>query len=135
MTPLKPFIYPKSKKLPSKKLFRVYKTLIMSQGHQNWWPGETPFEVIVGAILTQNTAWGNVEKAISNLKKNKLLSPAKMRKLSVSQLASYIRPAGYFNVKADRLLQFIGFFYRAYRGSIQRMFRERTPQLRRKLLS
>jgi endonuclease-3 related protein len=105
-----------------------------SLGHQRWWPGDTPFEVMVGAILTQNTAWKNVEKAIQNLKAEKKLSPAALRDISVKRLASLIRPAGYFNVKADRLKHFIRFLFREYEGNLKRMFKEKGEVLRHKLL-
>ena len=72
-------------------------------GPQDWWPGDTPFEVIVGAILTQNTNWTNVEKAITNLKNAKVLTPDKLHLLDIKKLAELIRPAGYFNIKAKRL--------------------------------
>jgi endonuclease III-like uncharacterized protein len=76
-------------------------------GHQHWWPGETPFEVCVGAILTQNTAWSNVERAIANLKAAQVLEPEKLYALPEVRLAELIRPAGYFNVKARRLRAFL----------------------------
>ena len=76
-------------------------------GHQHWWPGDTPFEVCVGAILTQNTNWGNVEKAIAGLKREGLLSPGSLRDVPADRLAEVIRPAGYFNVKSARLKGFI----------------------------
>ena len=76
-------------------------------GHQHWWPGETPFEVCVGAILTQNTAWSNVERALANLKAAQVLEPRKLFALPERKLAELIRPAGYFNVKARRLRSFL----------------------------
>lgn len=112
----------------------VYQTLRASYGHQRWWPGETPYEVIVGAILTQNTAWLNVEKALARLKAVKALTPEAMRRMSRSRLASLIRPAGYHNVKAERLKNFLEFFYREYQGEITLMTKEKGSLLRRKLL-
>ena len=76
-------------------------------GHQHWWPGETPFEVCVGAILTQNTAWSNVERAIANLKAAQVLEPGSLYALPEARLAELIRSAGYFNVKARRLRAFL----------------------------
>ena len=104
-------------------------------GPQFWWPAETRFEVIVGAILTQNTNWGNVEKALKNLKDNNHLTPESLRQISSSQLANLIKPAGYFNVKTQRLKNFINFFYKEYRGNLQEMEREDLSVLRPKLLN
>jgi len=113
----------------------AYCKLFAHFGPQHWWPGKTPFEVIVGAILTQNTNWGNVEKAIANLRSHRLLSPIKLKKISVSRLAVLIRPAGYFNVKAKRLKNFIDFFFAHYNGSIRAMSKKPWPALRAQLLS
>ena len=117
------------------KLLLVYKKLYTSFGPQHWWPGETPFEVAVGAILTQNTNWSNVEKAIGNLKKNGLLRPSALQNLPHDRLAALIRPAGYFNIKAQRLKNFIGFLMQEYHGSMQKMKKGDLPSLRKKLLS
>jgi endonuclease III-like uncharacterized protein len=84
-------------------LRRAYTLMRARAGHQHWWPGETPFEICVGAILTQNTAWTNVERAIANLKAARVLEPEKLFALPEAKLAGMIRPAGYFNVKARRL--------------------------------
>ncbi|MCA9437350.1 MAG: endonuclease III domain-containing protein, partial [Candidatus Omnitrophica bacterium] len=81
-------------------LMEVYSSLRERFGHRDWWPGDTPFEIIVGAILTQNTAWKNVEKAIANLKREKVLSVAAMRRIPQDRLAELIRSSGYFNQKA-----------------------------------
>ncbi|MEW6587340.1 MAG: endonuclease III domain-containing protein, partial [Nitrospirota bacterium] len=99
----------------------VYTKLYASFGPQYWWPAETPFEVAVGAILTQNTNWANVEKAILNLKKARVLGARQMHRLPASRLAKMIRPAGYFNVKAVRLKHFVGFLVGNYRGSMSVM--------------
>lgn len=104
-------------------------------GPQHWWPGDTPFEVCVGAILTQNTAWTNVEKAIANLRRARVLSPRKMRALSHAELAALIRPAGYFNVKARRLRSFLDLLHAAFRDDLRRMFRQPTAALRETLLA
>ncbi|HHJ80421.1 MAG TPA: endonuclease, partial [Candidatus Tenderia electrophaga] len=84
----------------------VYKTLFKHYGPQHWWPGETAFEVMVGAVLTQNTAWTNVEKAIANLKQAGVLTAKKLLAMPTAELGALIRPAGYFNVKAKRLHNF-----------------------------
>ncbi|MBI3754048.1 MAG: endonuclease III domain-containing protein [Deltaproteobacteria bacterium] len=115
-------------------LKKTYKKLFSAFGSQHWWPGDTAFEVIVGAILTQNTAWTNVEKAIRNLKKAKLLNPKRLHDLSQAELAQYIRPAGYFNIKAKRLKHFLNYLFDNYGGSLNRMFKKRTDALRRELL-
>src|SRR5271165_6633195 len=88
-------------------LRRAYELMCARFGHLHWWPGETPFEVCVGAILTQNTAWTNVERAIANLKQTQLIEPKKLFALPEAKLAALIRPAGYFNVKARRLRSFL----------------------------
>lgn len=88
----------------------IYKNLFKHYGSQHWWPGDSPFEVMVGAVLTQNTAWTNVEKAIANLKQEKLLSAVKLAAMPADALAQLIRPAGYFNVKAKRLQNFCNWF-------------------------
>ena len=92
-------------------LLDLYGRLYRFFGPLHWWPGESPFEVAVGAILTQNTAWRNVEKAIANLKASYLLSPDRLRQLAVEDIAGYIRPAGYYNVKAKRLKHFLDFLF------------------------
>jgi endonuclease-3 related protein len=118
----------------SNRLTSAYKKLYKAYGPQGWWPADAPFEVIVGAILTQNTAWTNVEKAIENLKKAKLLSPKKLKSIPLRSLASLIRPAGYYNIKARRLKNFVSFLYSEYGGSIKRLSSERSPALRGELL-
>jgi len=135
MNPSRPFPYPKSRKLKPEELPEVYRALRRHFGHQDWWPGETPFEVMVGAILTQNTAWSNLEKAIANLRQAGVLSPEALRKISKKRLAALIRPAGYFNIKAERLKSFIQFFFKEYGGRLDRMRKERGTAPRTKLLS
>ncbi len=103
-------------------------------GHRHWWPGETPFEVIVGAVLTQNAAWTNVEKAIENLKARNELSFSAIREMPQSELASFIRPAGYFNVKAKRLKNVIDSIWNRYKGDLDLMFKKKTALLRKELL-
>ena len=115
-------------------LKRIYRELYSTFGPQKWWPGETAFEVIVGAILTQNTNWKNVEKAIVNLKSARVLSPQALHKIPAAKLAALIKPVGYFNIKAKRLKNFLSFLYKEYGGKLARMEREDLPVLRRKLL-
>jgi endonuclease-3 related protein len=115
-------------------LHEMYYKLFRAFGPQHWWPGETPFEIAVGAILTQNTNWGNVEKAIGNLKRQNALSAKVIHKTTIERLAGLIRPAGYFNVKAKRLKSFIGFLVDEYRGSMKRMKDEDLKSMREKLL-
>jgi endonuclease III related protein len=104
-------------------------------GHQHWWPGETPFEVCVGAILTQNTSWSNVERAISNLKAARVLEPGKLFALGESKLAALIRPAGYFNVKARRLRAFLRVLVDDFGGNLERLFAGKTAAVRERLLA
>jgi endonuclease-3 related protein len=85
---------------------QVFQGLFDEYGPQHWWPGDTPFEVMVGAILTQNTAWINVERAIANLKANKALSAEGILAAPEKVLAEWLRPSGYFNIKAKRLRNF-----------------------------
>jgi len=117
-----------------KTLLKIYQSLYTHFGPLDWWPGNTPFEIIVGAILTQNTSWMNVEKAIMNLKEAKLLHPQKIHSISEKKLAYLIRPSGYFNVKSKRLKNFINFYMENYEGSSERMFAENSKKLRNKLL-
>ena len=131
----KPIRLQKKRKLKPSQLEQVYKTLRKAFGHQQWWPGDTPFEVIVGAILTQNTAWTNVEKAIRNLKQARKLSFEGLHRISPKKLAQWIRPAGYFNVKTDRLKCFMEFLQRECGGDLSKLRRESMPVLREKLLA
>lgn len=104
-------------------------------GPQNWWPAQSRFEVIVGAFLTQNTAWVNVEKAMRNLRAARALSPAAIRQMPISRLEALLRPSGYYRQKALRLKRFVSFLERRYGGSLQRMFGRPTQELRVELLS
>ena len=117
-----------------KQLMAMYRALFRAYGPQHWWPGDTPFEVVVGAILTQNTAWINVEQAIKNLKRERLLSPARLREVAPRRLALLIRPSGYFNIKANRLVNLMDFLAGRYRGSLARMLRDDPGELRKGLL-
>ncbi|GBD97058.1 MAG TPA: endonuclease III domain-containing protein [Nitrospirae bacterium] len=118
-----------------KVLTDIYNILYKTFGPQHWWPGDTPFEIAVGAILTQNTNWGNVEKAISNIKKDHALNAKTLHGMSHAGLASLIRPAGYFNIKAERLGHFLSFLANHYKGSMKQMKREDADILREHLLS
>ena len=119
-----------------RKVFnKIYQHLFDAFGPQKWWPAETKFEVIVGTILTQNTNWGNVERAIKNLKSENLLTPRSLRNIPVKTLARHIKPAGYFNVKAKRLKNFMHFFFKEYGGNLKKMAAEDAERLRTKLLS
>lgn len=131
----KPIRFHKKRRFKLSELHAVYDVLRKTFGHQDWWPGDTPFEVMVGAILTQNTAWTNVEKAIRNLKRAKKLSLRVFRTLSREELAAMIRPTGYFNIKADRLKHFTDFLIDEYQGDLRRMKREPVSVLRGKLLA
>lgn len=102
--------------------------------HQKWWPGETSFEVCVGAILTQNTSWTNVERAIANLKSAHVLDATRMFALPENELAQLIRPAGYFNVKARRLRSFLKVLIEDYEGELHRLFAGETTTVRIRLL-
>ena len=113
----------------------IYEILLSHFGPQGWWPGETEFEVMVGAVLTQNTNWVNVSKAIDNLKKEDLLSFEKLHDLPVEILAEKIKPAGYFNLKASRLKNLLNFIGEEYLGSIEDMFHEDILSLREKILT
>jgi endonuclease-3 related protein len=103
-------------------------------GPRHWWPAETPFEVIVGAILTQNTAWSNVEKAIGNLKRTKLLDPSSLARVRQDRLARLIRPAGYYNIKAKRLKNFTKLLSTEFKNDLEKLLRLPAKRLRAKLL-
>ncbi len=118
-----------------RELMQVYHRLYRHYGDLHWWPGESPLEVSVGAILTQNTAWTNVEKAIKRLKKARSLNVKALGGMPHRHLASLIKSAGYFNVKARRLKNFISFFQDHYGGSLKKMFGQETSRLRQELLS
>jgi endonuclease-3 related protein len=116
------------------KLRVIYSKLLSHFGPQHWWPGETPFEVAVGAILTQNTNWGNVEKAIGNLKSAGALHARLLHEMPAGRLAELIKPAGYFNIKAKRLKNFIDLLADTHGGSMKRMAKGELPVLRKQLL-
>jgi endonuclease III related protein len=115
-------------------LQEYYQALYKTHGPQKWWPGQTPFEVIVGAILTQNTAWANVERAITNLREADLLSPEAIENVRTSKLARLIRSSGYFRQKARKLKEFVRFLQMNYEGSLIKMFGTPVGTLREQLL-
>jgi endonuclease III related protein len=116
-------------------LEEVYQTLFAAFGPQHWWPGRTPFEVMVGAVLVQNTSWTNVERAIRNLLEADLLEPHALYAVPQDDLEELIRPAGYFRIKAKRLRALLRFFVEKYDGSIETMFRRPLEALRQELLA
>jgi len=116
------------------RLIEIYDRLLAFFGPQHWWPGETPFEVMIGAVLTQNTAWTNVEKAISNLKDRGLLSFECMVALPHATLADLIRPCGYFNLKATRLHNLLAMIESRFSGDLDLLGQEELPSLRQTLL-
>lgn len=115
-------------------LMQIFDLLYAACGPLHWWPAETPFEVCVGAILTQNTTWTNVEKASVTLKRAGILSPEAFRSIDPDELALLIRPAGYFNLKSRRLIEFVSWLYQHHDGSLETMFAGEWEPLRAELL-
>jgi endonuclease III related protein len=118
-----------------RRIRQIFRALEAAMGPQHWWPAGSAFEVVVGAYLTQNTAWSNVELAIANLKHAGLLSLAEMRNATTEQLEELIRPAGYFRQKAARLKNFIRHLDAEYAGSLEAMFARPVEALRAELLA
>ena len=116
-------------------LNKIYDKLLGAFGPQEWWPAESGFEVIVGAILTQNTAWGNVEKAIAVLRERNLLTPSALHEAPLEVLAESVRSSGCYNLKAARLKAFSDFLNCRHGGDLDEMFRRDGESLRRELLS
>jgi endonuclease-3 related protein len=116
------------------KLEQIFELLFERFGPQHWWPGETKDEIITGTILTQNTNWQNVEKAILNLKKASLMSLDKLYSLRQEQLAELIRPAGYYNIKAKRLAAFLKWLFEQHNGRLSEIESMKTETLRQELL-
>jgi endonuclease III related protein len=117
------------------KLEKIFKRLDLVFGPQHWWPAESAFEIIVGAILTQNTSWSNVEKALLALKKKKLLDARRLGQVSEKRLAGLIKSSGYYNIKAARLKSFLEFLDDNYSGEIKLLAGQNLPVLRRQLLA
>jgi len=120
---------------PDEQIRRYFETLYRTCGPQHWWPAQSPLEVIVGAYLTQNTSWTNVERALANLRQAHLLTVSGIRRTPLRQLENLIRSSGYFRQKAMRLKTFIRFLDHHYAGSLARMFAQPTAKLREQLLS
>jgi endonuclease-3 related protein len=116
-------------------LRQYFDTLLQAHGEQHWWPGRTSFEIIVGAILVQNTTWVNAASAIANLRKANLLTPSAIEEVPQAKLARLVRPSGYFRQKARKLKAFLKFLRKEHRGSLAAMFRTPTAKLREQLLS
>lgn len=119
----------------SAEMMRYFEAMSEALGPMHWWPARTPFEVIVGAILTQNTSWGNVERAMGNLRAARMLTPSAILKSRTLRLAQLVRPSGYFRQKAKKLKAFARFLQREFGGSLKRMFESPTSLLREKLLA
>jgi endonuclease-3 related protein len=120
--------------LTKQRLLDIYYKLLNLYGPQHWWPAEEPFEVMVGAILTQSTAWTNVETCISSLKKAAVLSPQALRRLEESELAGLIHSCGYYNSKAKKLKAYVGWFGRQFQDSLNAMCSVELRELRAELL-
>ncbi len=118
----------------ARALDTLFKKLYGHFGPQHWWPARTPFEVMVGAILTQNTSWRNVEKAINNLREKRLLRPQRLLRMPEKKLASLIKPAGYYNIKTRRLKCFLEYLFSRYQGNPALMRGRDTALLRKELL-
>ncbi len=118
-----------------RRLLRLYWALFRRFGPQRWWPAKTPLEVAVGAILTQNTAWSNVERALERLAARRLLDPRRLRALSQAELARLIRPSGTYRIKAGRLKAFLDFLWERFNGRVERLKTTPLEELRSGLLS
>ncbi len=113
----------------------IYQRLFAAYGPQHWWPGDSPFEIIVGAILTQSAAWTNVEKAISNLKSAGVLSPSAILEIPLEELAQLVKPSGYYNAKAKKLKAFVEWLSNNYRNDLNNLSEIKIGELRNQLLS
>lgn len=125
---------PRGERARRTALLEVYDRLYRRYGPQHWWPGETPFEVIIGAILTQSAAWANVEKAIASLKSAGALDAARLRGISHQELARLVYPSGYFNAKARKIKAFVEHLGEWYADDLSRLFAQDAASLRRELL-
>ncbi|MFZ5640402.1 MAG: endonuclease III domain-containing protein [Bacillota bacterium] len=118
-----------------KQLLKIYDKMLDFTGPRNWWPGETPFEVVVGAILTQSVAWRNVEKAINNLKSAGLLDIDALYQADTEEIAGHIIPTLYYRMKASKLKAFVTLLVEKYGSSLEQMFDQDLRQLRQELLA
>ena len=118
----------------SERIKNFYRDLFGRYGPQGWWPGNSVLECVLGAILTQNTSWNNVEKAIDNLKRDNLISIESLNMITTDELAQLIRSSGYYNQKAVKIKTFIRFVIQEFSGSLEKMFAEPSSELRKKLL-
>jgi endonuclease-3 related protein len=116
-------------------LYEIYESLFAHFGPQNWWPADTPFEICVGAILTQNASWKNVKIAIDNLKKKDLLDPFKLYEIPLESLSQIIKPSGFYNTKAKRLKNFVKFLIENYQGDLNILFSKGLEKAREELLN
>lgn len=121
--------------LPEEKIAAIYSTLARAWGRQHWWPAQSRFEVIVGAYLTQNTSWSNVEIAMRQLRAARILNIGGIRSIPIRKLETLVRASGYFRQKARRLKMFVNFLDQNYDGSLNKMFAQPPAQLREQLLS
>jgi endonuclease-3 related protein len=119
----------------SQILYEIYERLFAHFGPQNWWPADTPFEICVGAILTQNASWKNVKIAINNLKKKNLLDPFKLYEIPLETLSQIIKPSGFYNIKAKRLKNFVKFLIENYQGDLNILFSKGLEKAREELFS
>ena len=120
---------------PEQYLLAMYSILAQAWGRQHWWPARTSFEVVVGAFLTQNTSWKNVEIALRQLRSARVLSISGIRRIPIRRLEKLVRSSGYFRQKARRLKKFVTFVDRCYGGSLRKMFEQPTAKLREELLA
>lgn len=125
----------KEPKRDARPLVEIYHRLYQRYGPQHWWPGESRFEIVVGAILTQSAAWKNVERALENLKTAGCFSAQALREIPEGELAVLLRPSGYFNAKARKLKAFINHLWAEYRGDLGLLLGKDGADLRRELLS
>jgi endonuclease-3 related protein len=116
------------------KFLDIYKTLASHFGPQRWWPADTPFEVVVGAILTQNTSWKNVERAIENLKSAGVLDIEGIHRIPQEKLETLIQPSGFYKIKAKRLKHFIDYLFSEYGGDLDKLLSLEPEPLRDELL-
>ncbi len=118
----------------SSKLMEAYERMLAAFGPQHWWPGDSPFEIMVGAVLVQNTSWRNVERAIQNLRDAGVMEPHALYQLSPTELSELIRPAGYYQLKTKRLRNLLRFIVEEHDGSLESMFQVSLSSLREELL-